>query len=118
MTNPEGMTPRFHVSTELLRNLMKNSEFKKTFLERLKYNLENTWKKENILNRLNEIYDMLYPEMERNQKRWGLTMATWNEEVDYIKKYIDKRQTTLLNQTKSYFKLSNAEFEKYFGGLK
>ncbi len=118
MTNPEGMTPRFHVNTELLRNLMKNSEFKKTYLERLKYNLENTWKKENILNRLNEIYNKLYPEMERNQKRWGLTMATWNEEVNYIKKYIDKRQTSLLNQTKNYFKLSNAEFEKYFGGLK
>ena len=118
MTNPEGMTPRFHVSTSLLRNLMKNNEFKQLYLERLKYNLENTWKKENVLNRLEEIYKKLEPEMERNQKRWGLTMSTWKEEVDYIRKYIDKRQTNLLNQTKTYFRLSNSEFEKYFGGLK
>ena len=118
MTNPEGMTPRFHVNTDLLRNLMKNSEFKKTYLERLKYNLENTWKKENILNRLNEIYNKLYPEMERNQKRWGLTMKTWEDEVNYLKTYIEKRQSALLSQTKSYFRLSNSEYEKYFGGIK
>lgn len=118
MTNPEGMTERFHVSTDILRNLMKNKEFRKTYLERLKYNLENTWKKENVLNKLDEIYNNLKDEMERNQKRWGLTMDTWNSEIDKLKEYINKRQTYLLSQTKSYFKLSNEEYDKYFGGIK
>ena len=117
MTNPAGMTERFHVSTTILRNLMKNKQFKTTYLERLKYNLENTWKKENILNRLEEIYNKLYPEMERNQKRWGLSMNTWKSEVDKLRTFIEKRQKSLLSQTKSYFKLSNDEYEKYFGGL-
>ena len=47
-TSPSGMTSRGY-STFLLRNLMKSSKFKKTYLERLSYNLKNTWSTENVL---------------------------------------------------------------------
>ena len=120
MTSPSGMT-NWGVPTDILRNLMKNKEFRTTYLERLKYNLENTWNKEIVLNRLQEIYNKVSPEMERNQKRWGYTVDHWiNGEhgINQLKRFIEKRQTYLLSQTKSYFGLSNEEYNKYFGGLK
>lgn len=116
MTNANGMTTRFKVDTTLMRSLLKNSEFKKTFLERLSYNMKNTWKKENVLKRYNEIYEKLYPEMARNQKRWGLSMKTWENEMEYVKTYLNNREKYLLKQTKSFFNLSDKEYEYYFGG--
>ena len=118
MTNPSGMQELFKINTDLLRNLMKNKEFRKTYLERLKYNLENTWNKENLLKRLDEIYNKFKPEMPRNQQRWGLSMSNWETEIKRLKEYIEKRQKSLLSQTKTYFGLSNEEYNKYFGGLK
>ena len=43
------MQEGYNLDTSLMRNMMKNDTFKKIFLERLSYNMKNTWKKENIL---------------------------------------------------------------------
>lgn len=115
LTNPDGMNNTFHVDNTILINLFKNEQFKKDFLSRLSYNMNATWDMDNILNRFNEIYNILSPEMERNQKRWNLTLTNWNNELDFLKNYILKREKYLLNHTKSYFKLTNEEFNNYFG---
>lgn len=113
--NPEGMQEGYNLDTSLLRNLMKNEEFKKTFLERLSYNMKNTWKKENILKKLDEIYNSLLPEMERDRKRWGTSLSEWKENIDDLKEYIEKRESYLLSQTKSQFGLTDAQMKEYFG---
>ena len=115
--DPNGMQIGFYSDTSFLRNIIKNKEFQKTFLERLNYNLRNTWKKENILKRINEIYNNLLPEMERNQKRWGLTINRWNESIENLKKYVNEREKYLLSTTKSQFNLSNSQMKEYFGDL-
>ena len=117
LTNPEGMQQRFKVDNTILIQLMKNETFKKEFLERLSYNLKNTWKKENVLNRFNEIYDILYPEMQRNLERWNLSFEEWKKNCELLKHYIEVRQDYLLKQTKSFFNLSNDEYNYYFGGV-
>ncbi len=113
--DPNGMQEGFNLDTSLLRNLMKNKEFKKTFLERLSYNMKNTWKKENILKKLNEIYDNLLPEMERDRKRWGTSLEEWKKNIDNLKEYIEQRETYLLSQTKQQFGLTDAQMKEYFG---
>ena len=109
------MQEGYNLDTSLMRNMMKNDTFKKIFLERLSYNMKNTWKKENILKKLDEIYNKLAPEMERDMKRWGSSIEEWNENIDNLKEYIDKREDYLLSQTKTQFGLSNAQMKEYFG---
>lgn len=113
--NPNGMQEGYNLDTSLMRNMIKNDTFKKIFLERLSYNMKNTWKKENILKKLDEIYNKLAPEMERDVKRWGSSIEEWNENIDKLKEYIDKREDYLLSQTKTQFGLSNAQMKEYFG---
>lgn len=107
----------YYSDTTLLVNLLKNEEFKNTFLERLSYNLKNTWSKENVLKKYNEIYESIYPEMERNQKRWDLTMQGWISACEDLKDFLENRSKYVLKHTKAYFNLSNEEYNKYFGGV-
>lgn len=116
MTNPEGMSD-FKVPTTFMVNMFKSKEFKKDFVERLSWNLKNIWKEERVLERLNEIYNVLKPEMERNQKRWNMTMKDWEDSIEVVRNYIKKREGYLLRQTKNFFHLSQDDMNKYFGEL-
>jgi len=112
---PEGMSA-FKVSTAMMRSLIRNEEFKETFLERLKYQLENVWNADRVLERIDEIYNTLKPEMGRNQTRWGMTIGHWNEQVEYLREYTRLRARYVKNTAKSFFNLSEAEMKEYFGG--
>lgn len=116
MTNPEGMSD-FKVPTTFMINMFKSREFKQDFVERLSWNLKNVWKEEHVLERLDEIYNKLKPEMERNQKRWGMTMKDWEDSIEVVRTYIKKRKGYLLRQTKNFFKLSESDMDKYFGDV-
>lgn len=116
MTNINGMSD-FKVPTDLMRNLLKNSEFRQRYVEILSDMLKNVWSDEKILGRIDEIYNKIKPEMERNQNRWGQTMSTWEKSIDELKSFVSRRKKSLLNQTKSYFNLTNEEMEKYFGDI-
>ena len=114
MTDPEGMSD-FKVPTIVMRKLIKNKDFQQLFLERLSYQLKNVWSEENVLKRIDEIYNNLLPEMPRHQKRWNLTMDEWQTEVEYLRKYAREREEYLVKYAKSFFGLSKEEVRKYFG---
>ncbi|MDD6466879.1 MAG: CotH kinase family protein [Erysipelotrichaceae bacterium] len=113
-TDPSGMTFN-HYPTTILRNLMKNAEFRSLFVERLSYNLKNTWNQKIVLQRIDEITSMLEPEIKRDRKRWNYTYQQWIDAVDELKYYCKKRDAYIKKQAKSYFHLSDAEYKKYFG---
>ncbi|MFA7688629.1 MAG: lamin tail domain-containing protein [Bacilli bacterium] len=117
-TVDSGGMAKFRIDTSLMRSLMKNSEFKTSYLERLKYNLTNVWDEKRVLKEIDKIYNYLLPEMSRNQERWGLTLKGWQYEITELKNYIKKRKGYLLSQTKSFFDLSSSEYKKYFGDIK
>jgi hypothetical protein len=114
--DPGGMA-KFKIDTSLMRSLVKSSEFRKSYLERLKYNLTNVWNESRVLGEIDKIYNYLLPEMTRNQERWGLTLSKWQYEVNQLKDYIRKRKGYLLAQTKSFFNLSDSEYKNYFGDI-
>lgn len=113
LTDEKGLGDHSY-NNVIIRGLFKNNEFKKRFLERLSYNLKNVWSDENINKKYNELYNLIKPEMERNQKRWKHTYDEWQEECKLLKSYMDKRREYLLNNVKSYFKLTQEEMNEYF----
>lgn len=113
MNDPEGMGS-LKVSSTITRNLFKNDEFRKRFVELLSEMLENTWTEEKILSRIDELYNEILPEMPRNFERWGGSMNNWNAEIEELRKFARNRKDYLLVQTKSYFNLSNSQMKEYF----
>ena len=114
--DPNGMSD-FKVSTLLLRNLMKNRSFKERYLERLSYQIKNVWNEEVVISKIDEIYNNIYSEMERNQKRWNLTMNDWINSVEELRNYARRRNKYMLSYAKSFFNLNDSEYRKYFGDI-
>ncbi len=114
MLDPNGMGEH-HFNNVILRGLFQNSTFKQHFLERLSYGMKNVWSNENVMSRYQELVDLIKPEMQRNQKRWGMTYQEWQDNCEELKNYLEKRRSYLVNHAKSYFHLSSEEVKKYFG---
>lgn len=113
LINPEGLGEHNYNNT-IIRGLFRNSKFKKRFLERASYNMKNVWTKENIEKEYNYLVNLLEPEMEKNQKRWGSTYSGWKNELSVLKNYLDKRRGYVLSSIKSYYGLSDKEMKEYF----
>ena len=117
-TSTSGMGA-WNFPTDLLRNLMKSSEFKKEFLERLSYNLKNTWSYDNVNKRIDEVIEMIgKDEFKRNAERWGNSYSHWEKSISAMKKFAKNRNSYVIKYAKTYFKLSDADVKKYFGGVK
>ena len=117
-TSASGMGD-WNFPTDLLRNLMKSDEFKKEFLERLSYNLKNTWSYDNVNKRIDEVIAMIgKDEFKRNAERWGNSYSHWEKSISAMKTFAKKRNSYVIKYAKSYFKLSNSDVNKYFGGVK
>lgn len=117
-TSPSGMTSRGY-STFLLRNLMKSSKFKKTYLERLSYNLKNTWSTENVLKKIDDVIEEIgKDEIKRNYSRWNKSYSEWENNVNFVRNYVKNRNKYMVSQAKSFFNLSSSDAKKYFGDVK
>ncbi len=114
LTNPAGLG-EYHYNNTILRGLLQNSEFREKLLERLSYSMKNVWSDENVMNRYQELYELLKPEMKRNQERWRMTYKEWEDNCESLKNYIKQRRSYIITHTKSYFHLSSEEVKKYFG---
>lgn len=116
-TNPSGMGS-WNFPTVLLRNMMKSSEFKSTFLERLSYNLNNTWAYKNVEKRIDEVIDEIgKDEFKRNAERWGNSYSHWEKSIKSMKTFAKNRNSYVVKYAKSYFNLSSSDVKKYFGDV-
>ena len=118
-TRPQGVGYG-NFSTALLRNMMKSSEFKKTFLERLSYNLKNTWSTKNFNAEIDRVLkEVGTNEIKRNLSRWNnMSYDTFENHVKKVKAFAKARNEYIIKEAKAYFNLSTNEVTKYFGGVK
>ncbi len=113
MNDVDGMGS-MRIRPDLTLYLFKNKQFKKEFVSKLKEVLKTTWNEGKIISTINEYHDLLEPEMARNASKWGFTMASWEKEVEVMRNFARKRKNYLLNQTKSYFGLSESEMGEFY----
>lgn len=118
MTNPNGLSD-WGFDNYILRSLMKAPEFRQTFAERLAYNLKNTWDRDVVLKKIDDIITEIgYDEIKRNYARWNLSYRQWEEGVEFIKDYARNRNKYLVKFAQSFLHLTDAEMKEYFTGVK
>ncbi len=111
-------------SINIVRKLYTNSEFKDLYLSNLAKYLKNTFKPD----RMNKIVDELAKEIETEMKyhidRWGSSYSRlnsinrWKQNLTNFKNTLTTRYNRVTSNLKSYFNLSDSEYNKYFGDLK
>ena len=110
-------------SINMVRKLYQNSEFKKQYLTSLGKYLKTTFKPERVNEIIDELVSEIKDEMPRHINRWKgsypnlNSMDAWMRNINNFKNTYRKRYESVLRNLKSNFKLSNSEYEEYFGGL-
>ena len=102
----------------LIRGLMKNAEFRDSFLKRYAKLMDTCLNEEYITAKIDYFVSFLEPEMAEDRARWGGSVETWrNTFVEKLYAYVrdGARDENVLKDLKSYFNLSDAEMKEYFG---
>ena len=108
----------------IVRNLYKNSEFKDLYLKSLSKYLKETFKPERVNKIIDELKEEVSGEMPNHIKRWGSmypslsSMNAWQNNISNLKRSLNNRYNNVVRNLKTYFNLTNSEYEKYFGDLK
>jgi len=78
-------------STFILRNLMRNEEFRLQFVNRLSDHMNTYFIPERTIAHLDSLIEIYDPEMKRHIKRWGLSRRRRAKHLDRIRDYAEKR---------------------------
>ena len=87
-TEAEGPSwPNPPWSTFLLRKLLENPEFEAQFVTRFADHLNDSFNSTRVIDKIDDHYKNLLPEMPRHLERWNLKEGKWNYNVDIMKKF-------------------------------
>ncbi len=101
----------------LLRNLLKNPEFRERVLTRYSELTKNAFTDEELLRRIDAYTDLLMPELPRDRERWHLKMSSFEDQIKVLKESIVNNHYTeySTDQLCTLLKVTDEEREYYFG---
>lgn len=108
----------------LSRRLARNPEYRDLYLSSFSYHLKNTFNPERVNKIIDDMVKEVENEMPRHLERWAGTnsylgsMNTWKNNVERLKTKLKDRYNYAIDNAKVEFNLTDAEYNKYFGGLK
>lgn len=97
----------------VVRTLLRNAEFRDSFLTRLSYEVNSVYTVENIDRLCDEMTELLRDEVPRNCRKWGGNADAWLNRVNDIKQFVSVRKKEFFRETVNYFSLTEAEQRKY-----
>lgn len=91
-TEPNGpYWPNPPWSTFILRRLLTNPDFRAAFVNRFADQLNYGFATDRVLDRIDQFYYELLPEMPRHLKRWNLSQSKWQEQIDILRTFAQER---------------------------
>lgn len=98
-------------------SLIRNEDFRESFLERLGEELEGTLGNDHVLGRIDEFAALLAPEIARERERWGGFVEQWEADVARIRTYLTRydHEGLLVESLRASIGLTDEEAERYFG---
>jgi len=106
--------PNSPSSTFLFRNLLQNELFKTEFINRYAEILNNDFDTDIMINKLNSIKQIYFPEITSHINRWNYpnSLAQWEDDIENnILSYIEKRPCVVREHIMSFFELSTFGFD-------
>ena len=106
--------------TDLIRGLLKNTEFRDLFVQRLEYQMKNIWNKDRVHAAIDRFVEVIGPEVARNNARWK-NRNKWEDKIDGLHRIADGRQEFLREQfeknpfLKNLVHLTPEELDRCFG---
>ncbi len=119
-TNPAGHGVGKGFSNQLTISLMQNQQFRNRFLKRSAELLNSIYTPENVLAKIAECSETIYPEMERkggDPERWpeGGGFRNWKACVKSMRNFARQRRNYMIDALQNYFSLSDSETLRIFG---
>lgn len=90
-TSLESGRPWEGYNTILIRNLLKNEEFRNGFINRFADLLNSSFLPENMIPIVDSLAVMLENDIPLHLERWGSTFEIWQDAVDGVRNYINDR---------------------------
>lgn len=99
-------------STFLLRNLLKNKNFRDNLLSTFELRMKTIFQPEYIINRINEFQKIIEPEIDEHVLRWSYPASKeiWLAFVDSLREFAIERPAIISKYMKDYF-------ENYISGV-
>ncbi|MDD3080476.1 MAG: CotH kinase family protein [Paludibacter sp.] len=98
---PDGYNNR------LVRNLLKNNNYRNYFINRLTYLLDVKFIPEVINPELDSISSLYKNDITRHIAQWGISLDSWNSGLETIKSYVEQRGGFLFAYIKDFFGLDD-----------
>ncbi len=111
--NPNGTGGGDKFSTRLINSLLKNPEFKKMFLTRMAWQMNNVWTVENVNAYIDEFAGMIQNDVARDRARWDRDYESWVTAVDSLRSFIKARGAYMLEDVQNYFSLTDSQMREY-----
>jgi len=87
-TEPDGPAyPNPPWSTLLLRRLLKNTEFRNSFINRFADHMNTIFSPDEVIDRIDSLKANIDQEMENHFARWGGDVLTWQNEVESMREF-------------------------------
>ncbi|MBN1481201.1 CotH kinase family protein [candidate division KSB1 bacterium] len=92
----------------LVPELFKNAAFRRIFINRYYDCLNTTLSTENMLATIDSLADIIRPDIERQLDRWDGSLSEWNNAVQDIRTFAQKRPEIAEQHLRNYFRLRQA----------
>ena len=116
--DPKGHGVGDSFSTTIAVNLMKNTDYKKFFVETYAEYLHTVFETERMLGILDEMIAQVDGEMQRHCARWkNLSYNNWKKNTEQLRQIVDARWEICVDDLRTTFHLSNAEMAELFPEL-
>ena len=93
--------------TLLLRRLLENATFARSFVNRFVVLLASYFTSERILQMVNDLQSQVQSEMARDQTLWNFDAAGMDQDLATVKNFATNRQQQITSEMESFFSLSN-----------
>lgn len=84
-------------STFMLRQLLKNEEFRNAFVLKFSDYMNTIFKTENVIAHIDENQNYLKPEIKRHVERWDLDYRNWLKHTERMREFARKRPDYMRN---------------------
>jgi hypothetical protein len=103
-------------TADLIKPLLRNSEFRDMFLKRLAFLCENAFQTDDVLALFYQFDQMMRPEVERHFTRWGRKPITYIYNYNQMERLLKADRAKQLKQSaRVRLHMSKEEYKSYFG---